>query len=53
MLYYAYAMQLEREQRSAENNPNQDIIADIVFSYPKNIDKEVLTEKDNIKVINV
>ncbi|CAB3260137.1 unnamed protein product [Arctia plantaginis] len=53
MMYYTYAMQLDRENKSEEPKPTaDDVVTEIVFSYPKNIDKLKLTDKDLTEVVN-
>ncbi|XP_075982409.1 uncharacterized protein LOC142980731 isoform X2 [Anticarsia gemmatalis] len=52
MMYYAYAMQLERDLRVDEGRPTQELIADLVFNHT-NTDKEILTDKNNIQIIPV
>ncbi|CAH0591454.1 unnamed protein product [Chrysodeixis includens] len=47
LLYYRYALQLERELKLADTPQVSDVVCNTVFSYPKTIDKTNLTEKDD------
>ncbi|XP_047027625.1 uncharacterized protein LOC124635718 [Helicoverpa zea] len=51
LLYYVYAVQLEREQTTLrqikpEIRPVSQIVRDVIFNYPQAIDKVTLTNKD-------
>ncbi|KAJ8729048.1 hypothetical protein PYW07_006744 [Mythimna separata] len=47
LIYYMYAVQLERELRPSEPRDVSDIVADVLSGYPQNIDKINLTEKND------
>ncbi|KAJ8720517.1 hypothetical protein PYW08_005982 [Mythimna loreyi] len=46
LIYYVYAVQLEREMRPSEPREVSDIVAHVLYSYPQNIDKINLTEEN-------
>ena len=51
-MYYLYALQLEQSMRASEPREVSDIVADVLFSYPQNIDKVNLTDKSDIKTFS-
>ncbi|CAH1634919.1 unnamed protein product [Spodoptera littoralis] len=46
LLYYSYAILLEREQQPKTPKPVMEIIASVLSKHPQNIDKVILTERE-------
>lgn len=53
MMYYTYAMQLDRENKAEHLKPTDNVVSEIALSYSKNIDKLKLTGKDVNEVVNI
>lgn len=53
MMYYTYAMQLDRENKAEHLKPTDNVVSEIALSYSKNIDKLKLTDKDVNEVVNI